>query len=86
MVNPKARSARRSKLVMIVICILVIVVGCSAAWLSLRLSAERESSINSFAECVADGRPIMESYPEQCAANGRVFSNPDQVVTPLESN
>lgn len=34
--------------------------------------------IDSFAECVAAGNPIMLSFPEQCAANGKTFTNPDQ--------
>ena len=36
--------------------------------------------ITSFAECVAAGNPVMESYPEQCAANGKTFTNPNQKV------
>jgi hypothetical protein len=31
-------------------------------------------TINSFDECAAAGNPIMESYPEQCAANGQTFT------------
>lgn len=31
------------------------------------------SSISNFDECVAAGNPIMESYPEQCAADGQTF-------------
>lgn len=29
--------------------------------------------INSFEECVVAGNQVMESYPRQCSANGRVF-------------
>jgi predicted negative regulator of RcsB-dependent stress response len=32
------------------------------------------SQINSFDECVAAGNAVMESYPEQCAANGKTFT------------
>lgn len=36
-----------------------------------------ERKINSYAECVAAGNPVMESYPEQCRADGKTFTNPD---------
>jgi hypothetical protein len=32
-----------------------------------------ETTITSFEECVALGNPILESYPEQCIADGEVF-------------
>ncbi len=32
------------------------------------------AQINNFDECVAAGNPVMESYPEQCAANGKTFT------------
>lgn len=35
-------------------------------------------SIRNFQECAAAGNPIMESYPEQCAANGQTFVNETQ--------
>lgn len=34
--------------------------------------------INSFDACVAAGNAIMTSYPEQCAADGKTFTNPRQ--------
>lgn len=34
---------------------------------------QERNSINSFEDCAAAGNPIMESYPEQCAANGKTF-------------
>lgn len=36
--------------------------------------------ITSFDECVAAGNPVMESYPEQCAADGGTFVNPNQTI------
>lgn len=30
--------------------------------------------VNSFEECVAAGNPVMESYPRQCAYNGKSFT------------
>lgn len=41
---------------------------------------ETEQQITNFAECAAAGNPIMESYPEQCAANGQTFVNDAAVV------
>ncbi|MFA6272400.1 MAG: PsbP-related protein [Patescibacteria group bacterium] len=35
-------------------------------------------TINSFAECEAAGYPVMESYPRQCAAGGKTFT---EVIT-----
>jgi hypothetical protein len=35
-------------------------------------------SISNFDECVAAGNPVMESYPEQCTANGQTFTNEAQ--------
>lgn len=31
-------------------------------------------AVTNFEECAAAGNPIMESYPEQCSANGRRFT------------
>lgn len=42
-------------------------------------SNETVSSINSFADCVSQGNPIQESYPERCiTADGKTFTNPEQ--------
>lgn len=38
--------------------------------------------INSFDECVAAGNPVAESYPEQCHAGGKSFTNPRQTAPP----
>lgn len=32
-----------------------------------------ESKINNFEDCVAEGNPVMESYPRQCASQGVTF-------------
>lgn len=31
------------------------------------------SSVSNFAQCVAKGSPVMESYPRQCRENGKTF-------------
>tara|TARA_Y100000034_G_C6855377_1_gene388654 strand:+ start:1054 stop:1356 length:303 start_codon:yes stop_codon:yes gene_type:complete len=41
------------------IVLLLLLVGCT--------------QINSFEECAKAGNPIMESFPEQCSANGKTF-------------
>lgn len=46
-------------------------------------SIDTYNSIDSFEECTAAGNPVMESYPEQCAANGTTFSNPTQKIEDL---
>jgi hypothetical protein len=38
----------------------------------------KQANITNFEECKAAGNPIMESYPEQCAANGKTFVNESQ--------
>lgn len=34
---------------------------------------QQSPQISNFEECAAAGNPIMESYPEQCSANGQTF-------------
>lgn len=41
------------------------------AWWQLQKPETAE--IANFAECVAAGNPVMESYPRQCRANGKTF-------------
>ena len=36
--------------------------------------------ITDFDSCVAAGNPVMESYPEQCSANGATYINESQVA------
>jgi hypothetical protein len=40
----------------------------------------KQSKVDSFESCKAAGNPIMESYPEQCSANGKTYTNPAQQV------
>lgn len=52
----------------------VIVIGAIAAALWWNFAPRSNpATINSYEECVAAGNPIMETYPEQCAANGETF-------------
>jgi hypothetical protein len=59
------------------IMIALFAISLSIAW----YRNHQPKPINSFAECAAAGNPIMESYPERCAANGKTFTNPDQAIT-----
>jgi hypothetical protein len=36
---------------------------------------QQDKQITNYDECVAAGNPIMESFPEQCSANGQTFTN-----------
>lgn len=67
----------RMEVAFIIIILLALVGAGFYAW---KLGRDKQASINSFAECVAAGNPVMESYPEQCMANGQSWSNPDQVA------
>lgn len=40
----------------------------------LIMNHNKTQAITSYEECVAAGYPIMESYPEQCAANSQTFT------------
>jgi hypothetical protein len=35
-----------------------------------------QKPISSFEECVAQGNPVLESYPRQCTADGKTFVEP----------
>jgi hypothetical protein len=39
-----------------------------------------QKTISSFDECVAAGNPTRETYPEQCSADGKLFTNQSQQV------
>lgn len=43
-----------------------------------RSHTAQSSSVSNFAECVAAGNPVMESYPEQCAHDGTTYVNETQ--------
>lgn len=67
-----------SQILVVLVAVLFVLVG----WLYWdRIFSNTSSvSINSFADCVAAGNPIMESFPEQCSDGTNTFTNPDQVV------
>lgn len=73
------RKDKNKRVILIVLATTLIAVF--AIWYVWQRS-ERSSSkaINSFESCAAAGKPIQESYPERCAANGKTFTNPKQSV------
>lgn len=42
-----------------------------------------QPEVNSYEDCVAAGNPVMESYPAQCVAGGRVFV--EEIDEPLSA-
>ncbi len=64
---------------MLMVAVVTLLVGLVAWTVWQRTSSQ--ASVNSFQACVDAGNPVMESYPEQCRANGQTFTNPDQKVT-----
>lgn len=57
---------------------LIVLIG----WLIWQQSHNKSvKAIDSFEACAAAGNPIMTSYPEMCSANGKTFTNPEQVVS-----
>jgi hypothetical protein len=70
---------RSALIIFIIIDVLVVAL---AAWFFYQQSTKTPAaSINSYADCVAAGYPIQESYPEQCRTpDGKSFINPDAIT------
>jgi hypothetical protein len=68
------------KFTLLVLTILAVLLSTIIWWQesNTKLSSDQfvRANINSFAECAAAGLPIMESYPRQCRAHGRLFVEP----------
>jgi len=62
------------KSMIIVIAVAVLLLAGTFAW----IQKDSKKAIDSFDACVAAGNQIMTSYPEQCAADGKTFTNPRQ--------
>jgi len=71
-----------NKTVILIVAFLIIIIafGLGFYFAFLRLSEseiteppKETGEVTSFEECVAAGNPVMESYPRQCRANGRIF-------------
>lgn len=57
----------RKSLIPIFFLVVLVFSGCQ--WF-----APQPAEIKSFEECVEAGNPIMESYPRQCTANGKTYT------------
>ena len=56
-------------------CFIVYVQSMDSAPVAIRLINWKVSyDINNFEECVAAGNPVMETYPRQCSADGKSFT------------
>jgi hypothetical protein len=73
--------------IIIILIVVVLVAGVGLLVWQRRSpkQAGTTTQIYSFQACVDAGNPVMESYPEQCSANGKTFTNPNQKVDPGES-
>lgn len=57
----------------LIVLVITGIIGAGAfSWYSQN---KKQNSVDSFADCVAAGNPVMESYPQQCSANGKVFTD-----------
>lgn len=68
------KNQRGFSTVVLAIIVVVVAVAAVAGWLVYNNSQDDTTSkITNFEECVAAGNPVMDSYPEQCSANGQTF-------------
>lgn len=70
----KYYSSRVIIAVIVIIILLVALIGWRLYGDNNSSNRQPPSQVNSFDECVAAGNAIMESYPEQCTANGKTFT------------
>lgn len=82
MAQSKSEAPKREFLVGLFVVLMMVLVGCFVMYKKQAGVQETSSTppqaIHNFQECVDAGNPVMESYPEQCAANGRTFVNEAQ--------
>lgn len=63
--------------------ILALVVIIGAGFLVFKkVYIEKMYPVHDYNECVAAGNPILETYPEQCIADGQTYVNPVQKISP----
>ena len=65
--------------------IVIVSVGLAGRYVYNKQRDKKDSSpqasakqLTSFKECVDAGNPVMESFPEQCRADGQTFTNEEQ--------
>lgn len=57
----------------VAIMVVVFAALASATWVIYQ-KQRPDDAIQTFEDCVAAGNPILETYPEQCMANGRTYT------------
>ena len=62
----------KTKLHILIIIIFTIIIIASAWWFFSR--TQQSVPITTFEECVSAGNPVMESYPRQCRAGEKTFT------------
>ncbi len=67
----------------IIAILLVTVAVCAGFLIGQHIMLVRKSAqdIVDYAQCIkARGAKLLQTYPEQCVADGKVFTNPAQVI------
>lgn len=73
----KPSRTKRNIVIVTVVLVVVAAIAGGAYWYMTRNKA-----VSSYAECIAAGNPIMESYPSQCSTpDGKHFRDPAAVTT-----
>lgn len=66
----------RMRWLIVLVALVLVVLGVWLVWIR---PMQRGSGVRSYAECVAAGNPVQESYPEVCLTrDGKRFVNPAQ--------
>lgn len=73
MIN-KTRPQKTFKATVRLVALLIACILVFAGWYVWQSNRKPLEAIDTFEACVAAGNPIMESYPEQCSANGKTFT------------
>lgn len=74
MIN-KTRPRKTFKVTARLVILLIACILIFAGWYAWQQSVKKPiKAIDTFESCVAAGNPIMESYPEQCSADGKTFT------------
>jgi len=69
-----------AKVLLIVLALSLVVL----VWVIRHKNSDTKYSTDSYAGCVSEGNPVLESYPEQCIdKQGRHYTNPDAYLKPL---
>lgn len=72
--NPEKPKRKISLSVILLSLFLIIVTALAIGTIFYNKQQTKIAAINDFESCAAAGNPIMESYPEQCSANGQTFT------------